>query len=1676
MLVDSSEHDGSATLNEEGVTEMNELGQRPSFDKFLKVANSLFPRPARRTSRRLGESTKMRPEDALSFNPSGGNVSKFGRISMVPSIDDIILAKNHAQKKDTELEQAKDTVGELEDSLQKLKWRINADQQRQGAGDGNATSDQELLDASEEALTQAEAAVVNATAVLVDAKAISEATAVGAAREVYYTTDGSEPNIEDSEEYSHFRGIRVEGMHNSVLTVTAIAVTVGDQDKRTITGRATQNFTIKATLPQRAEDQFDLVGKSIVAGLHTADQTEQWVPVAWSKVGHAEALKYQAKILTRRNAPMESEGGKQLRMGAKMAQRRFDTSLKANTQKLKDLDEMKDIKRVAVRKHVQSVLDKKGAQESFDASAIFLRSAKWTAHVEKSGARHRYRMVSDELAMAKMAKEVRKMQLERETTELKYAHKVAKEAIAIADDALRKEESADDDRRFEAKIATQMQAEAKQKEEAQLKVAASKGEAAAAEAAKSAAAVAAAGDDPASAVNLAKEALAGGNLAAAKAGAEQAAMQEAARVKEETAAAMQRAMAEFRVKQNEAKQATRDEDKQQNVTFTATLKYLDARLHRESVELLGRQMIYQEKGASLIHLQAQQTMGFLNKWYHQCEVDKFQAHVEYLQTQNVSLVWGAELRQRRTIQKLAEAAEAQARRDMLSAEAAKMLARAAVISAESARLAAWKKTYHLESKVKDLKHSHAKLQDTVIIAKAAAHQEVLSSEAEVAVQLKAVENSQQAVSDAAQKLHDAQAQKQEEQQLEQESNQNKADGVLKADDQEKQENQHQATSVVDEADAEATLASANSTLIAKGDQEAAAEAHLDDTKKEEEITIDKAKMVQRFLDRVTPMLGFAINATERSKSAALACTTMMTNASKHAEKAAAIFELSVAAHKLKYDDMLAKQADSRNLTQMLSISVEFSKMKSRYLAKAEATRIEWEERVKVFRPYADKQQKTFKKTVRTRISSGKQLPDLETAEEDALVAMEAQVEQLEFAQARTLRIVTTGCKTPPSEFNKKPAPFLDLMTKLRVLQKTWALTTVEEHEARHKVCARNDYRATPPVRTYTIAQKMEKKAESFMLGEHDSIVGSNEHRTEEAFKWRKKCAEAVLDRRREEEGAVASLKHTEAELNVTEIELKSTEGSYRNASLDSLFFRVIEGWGWHELAALTPGATAQVNRSRLERVTAAWHRDGSPVGPGSIAEWDMVPEGAVRRQDDQVEGWDTGYLHPNITSSCSTACELFAETECHTGRIGLECTRGQVFRARFALEERDTLADWFVCRCNQGSMQFAGREPIVVEHRKDKFVSGRILSAQAGAVEFSDRLRDLEAIPDVEANCWKDFGDWIATNTTITQTRAALERAALAPTEAAEKLYQEIRRLWYRDCLHKKDDIAPELLRGHFWGSTDGSFNVLNLDSAIKPFEGLTAEEKTAKLAKMDEQEAKAVAAEKLETEKELAKGIFPGDAASSAAADESKADDAAVDPVEPPSPVEAAAEEAAKQEKEKEEKLKIPDEAAQVLASVEEDHISQSARLEAADAELKEAQIALERAQRASDAEGAKHAENQVENLQTKVDGLKMELDGTNTLLDDIRSPIVLPEVPEVQNPETTEFNWYVGTKAYSADLPVQVPGVCVGKRQVGGIFDALERATDASMDRIKPHWSVVSIDIPQMCTGQFRPDVQPV
>ena len=89
-----------------------------------------------------------------------------------------------------------------------------------------------------------------------------------------------------------------------------------------------------------------------------------------------------------------------------------------------------------------------------------------------------------------------------------------------------------------------------------------------------------------------------------------------------------------------------------------------------------------------------------------------------------------------------------------------MLAKAAVIKSDASGKAAWKKTYHLETKVVHLKHSHANLQDAVNKARAQAHEEVELSEAEVTAQMKNLEDGKTAVHDATDKLQDALAHKQ----------------------------------------------------------------------------------------------------------------------------------------------------------------------------------------------------------------------------------------------------------------------------------------------------------------------------------------------------------------------------------------------------------------------------------------------------------------------------------------------------------------------------------------------------------------------------------------------------------------------------------------------------------------------------------------------------------------------------------------------------------------------------------------------------------------------------------------------------------------------------------------------------------------------------------------------------
>jgi len=165
--------------------------------------------------------------------------------------------------------------------------------------------------------------------------------------------------------------------------------------------------------------------------------------------------------------------------------------------------------------------------------------------------------------------------------------------------------------------------------------------------------------------------------------------------------------------------------------------------------------------------------------------------------------------------------------------------------------------------------------------------------------------------------------------------------------------------------------------------------------------------------------------------------------------------------------------------------------------------------------------------------------------------------------------------------------------------------------------------------------------------------------------------------------------------------------------------------------------------------------------------------------------------------------------ECSTGIVGEACTRGQVFRTRFKYSEQydDAEADWFVCRCNGGVMQFASTESFEAERRMGKVMGVHYAPAD---MQFSVRLHDQELLPAKWVDCWVGFREWLTTQTDFVKSRNMTEvdqvvvrqtflnwtADAMNPLEApfveldrlilnqtAEPTYLEIRKKWQRECV-----------------------------------------------------------------------------------------------------------------------------------------------------------------------------------------------------------------------------------------------------------------------------------------------------
>ena len=237
-----------------------------------------------------------------------------------------------------------------------------------------------------------------------------------------------------------------------------------------------------------------------------------------------------------------------------------------------------------------------------------------------------------------------------------------------------------------------------------------------------------------------------------------------------------------------------------------------------------------------------------------------------------------------------------------------------------------------------------------------------------------------------------------------------------------------------------------------------------------------------------------------------------------------------------------------------------------------------------------------------------------------------------------------------------------------------------------------------------------------------------------------------------------------------------------------------------------PNPKQRLERSAYKVITAAWDRDGTPLGPGMMDHWYLDGSKITYTHNNQV-----GFLKEEVISRCSSACSEYADLSCSEGKKARACTRGRVYRARF--QRTGTISaenDWFVCRCNSGVMQFAARESLDVIRQKNRLIRASITPE---GITFDSRLHAEEMMPDNHVHCFRDFEKWLTTKTPFAKPDrkvfAELDALALSKPDKAVEAYNKVKKMWYDTCLKEPEPKGAP--KGTHPGSTDGSLDIFNL-------------------------------------------------------------------------------------------------------------------------------------------------------------------------------------------------------------------------------------------------------------------------
>ena len=598
----------------------------------------------------------------------------------------------------------------------------------------------------------------------------------------------------------------------------------------------------------------------------------------------------------------------------------------------------------------------------------------------------------------------------------------------------------------------------------------------------------------------------------------------------------------------------------------------------------------------------------------------------------------------------------------------------------------------------------------------------------------------------------------------------------------------------DSGDADAVGTATRALAAAKSAKEAAAGAHSAAESAFNIVTAQCAKKIEAVasLDRAVQEMGVADASVKKAMELGGEANKMMAESRASAKKAKELADEATKEHDFRVTDLKTKTANRARLDGLIAAALVEEQRKIRYLARAKKIEATWLANKNDASAHIPKVQKDFDETMAIFDKANAEAKKNEDASVGAVAAETKKLGEIKASEKSVISLATAAGK--------------DLLAKAWHVRSKWADASLADAKSRKGTYDTQVAEALPALMATTTAEAAAER-------QYEAVVAKQDNVEAEAAGPRNRLKIVLVQKQDEEMKMKKEQKILNAQVVTAQnaqkkwqSELERLEKLRRTTALEALTLRIESIWKKRSKLH-DPDRTQRIERSVYSAITAAWDRDGSPLGPGKIDDWYLDGSKITFSHNNQP-----GFLKEEVISRCSSACSEYADLSCSEGKVSRSCTRGRVYRARF--KRTGTISaenDWFVCRCNSGVMQFAARESLDIVRQKNRLIQATV--APSG-LTFDTRLHSEEMMPDTHVHCFRDFTKWLTTKTPFAKPTkekfAELDALALSKPDEAINAYNAVKKMWYDSCL-KEAEPAASTPAGTHPGSTDGSLDIFNL-------------------------------------------------------------------------------------------------------------------------------------------------------------------------------------------------------------------------------------------------------------------------